>query len=158
MTTNTTESTLLPYPETGVATLPTIERAKSNRERNAPTPTAAPAQSQSQHQPYYPDIELTTYTLPITHPPPTRKPSSLHDIPLPSLPHSELPSRRESAVEPSPAPAPIPQEIIETIWNPRINRWRLLTCCTTVLGNGLNDSAAGAVIASIEAYVCLFES
>jgi hypothetical protein len=38
----------------------------------------------------------------------------------------------------------------QTIWNPYKNRFRVLSCCFTALGMGTNDSAAGALIASIE--------
>lgn len=39
---------------------------------------------------------------------------------------------------------------IQTIWNPYKNRFRVLSCCFMALGMGTNDSAAGALIASIE--------
>jgi hypothetical protein len=41
-------------------------------------------------------------------------------------------------------------EQIQTVWNPYKNRVRFLACCLMAFGNGLNDSAAGALIASIE--------
>jgi hypothetical protein len=41
---------------------------------------------------------------------------------------------------------------IQTLWNPYKNRFRVLASCMAALGNGLNDSAPGALIASIEKY------
>lgn len=41
-------------------------------------------------------------------------------------------------------------EQFQTIWNPYKNRFRVLACCTTAFGNGMNDSAPGALLASIE--------
>lgn len=41
-------------------------------------------------------------------------------------------------------------EQIETVWNPYMNRYRVLACCLNAFGLGLNDSAPGALIASIE--------
>ncbi|KAH7130380.1 major facilitator superfamily domain-containing protein [Dendryphion nanum] len=38
-------------------------------------------------------------------------------------------------------------------WNdPPINRWRLLSCCLIYLGNGMNDSATGALIPYMETH------
>ena len=45
-------------------------------------------------------------------------------------------------------------EQVQTIWNPYKNRYRVMTACLTTLGNGMNDSAPGALIASIERSVC----
>jgi hypothetical protein len=39
---------------------------------------------------------------------------------------------------------------VQTIWDPYKNRFRVLASCLTVFGNGSNDSAPGALIASIE--------
>ena len=41
-------------------------------------------------------------------------------------------------------------EQVQTIWNPYKNRFRVLSSCSTVFGNGCNDSAPGALLASIE--------
>ncbi|KAH8668231.1 MFS efflux transporter [Tricladium varicosporioides] len=39
---------------------------------------------------------------------------------------------------------------MQTIWNPYKNRFRVLGCCFTGFSNGMNDSAPGALLASIE--------
>ena len=44
-------------------------------------------------------------------------------------------------------------EQVQTIWNPYKNRFRVMAACMTTLGNGMNDSAPGALIASIERLV-----
>jgi hypothetical protein len=41
-------------------------------------------------------------------------------------------------------------EQVQTIWNPYKNRFRVMAACMTTLGNGMNDSAPGALIASLE--------
>ncbi|CRK24205.1 hypothetical protein BN1708_013875 [Verticillium longisporum] len=41
-------------------------------------------------------------------------------------------------------------EPLQSMWDPYMNRWRLLTACLMNLGNGLNDSAPGALIPYME--------
>ncbi|KAL8755659.1 MAG: hypothetical protein Q9199_003491 [Rusavskia elegans] len=41
-------------------------------------------------------------------------------------------------------------EVMQTLTNPPMNRWRLLSACMMCFGNGLNDSAPGALIPSME--------
>ena len=62
---------------------------------------------------------------------------------------------RSSDAEPhsSGSPPGHASEQIQTIWNPYKNRFRVLASCMAVFGNGMNDSAPGALIASIERYV-----
>jgi len=42
---------------------------------------------------------------------------------------------------------------VQTVWNPYWNRFRVLAACLTSFANGMNDSAPGALIASIERYI-----
>jgi hypothetical protein len=44
-------------------------------------------------------------------------------------------------------------EQLQTIWNPYKNRFRVITACLTAMANGMNDSAPGALIATMEKYV-----
>jgi hypothetical protein len=39
---------------------------------------------------------------------------------------------------------------VQTFWSPYWNRFRVLAACLTSFANGMNDSAPGALIASIE--------
>ncbi|RDW71797.1 hypothetical protein BP5796_07831 [Coleophoma crateriformis] len=39
---------------------------------------------------------------------------------------------------------------VQSIWKPYKNRYRVLATCLTALGNGMNDSAQGALLASLE--------
>ncbi len=41
-------------------------------------------------------------------------------------------------------------EALQTVWQPYMNRFRLLAVCLMNFGNGLNDSAPGALIPYIE--------
>jgi hypothetical protein len=41
-------------------------------------------------------------------------------------------------------------EILPSIWDPYMNRFRFLSCCFMNLQNGLNDSAPGALIPYME--------
>jgi hypothetical protein len=43
-------------------------------------------------------------------------------------------------------------EQVQTIWHPYKNRFRVMAACLTALANGMNDSAPGALIASLERY------
>jgi phosphate/sulfate permease len=42
---------------------------------------------------------------------------------------------------------------VQTVWNPYWNRFRVLAACLTSFANGMNDSAPGALIASVERYI-----
>ncbi|KAG0648985.1 Bypass of stop codon 6 [Hyphodiscus hymeniophilus] len=53
---------------------------------------------------------------------------------------------------PSNSPPENASEQIQTMWAPYKNRYRVLACCATGFGNGLNDSSQGALIASMERY------
>jgi len=44
-------------------------------------------------------------------------------------------------------------EQVQTIWEPYKNRFRVLACCMTAFGNGMTDSAPGALFAGIERYI-----
>jgi hypothetical protein len=41
---------------------------------------------------------------------------------------------------------------VQTIWYPYKNRFRVMAACLTAMANGMNDSAPGALIASLERY------
>lgn len=41
-------------------------------------------------------------------------------------------------------------EIMQTLSNPRMNKWRFCSCCLMCFANGLNDSAPGALIPYME--------
>ena len=41
-------------------------------------------------------------------------------------------------------------DVLQTLSNPPMNKWRLLSCCLMCFGNGLNDSAPGALIPYME--------
>ncbi|KAK7543318.1 major facilitator superfamily domain-containing protein [Phyllosticta citricarpa] len=40
--------------------------------------------------------------------------------------------------------------IAQTLWNPPMNKWRVLCCCLVYFGDGLSDSAPGALIPYME--------
>ena len=44
-------------------------------------------------------------------------------------------------------------DAVQSVWEPYMNRFRVLSLCLCSLGNGLNDSAAGALIPYMEKYV-----
>lgn len=72
------------------------------------------------------DIELNT------------RPSHEQSSPAAQIPNSEA----------------VSTEQVQTLWNPYKNRFRVLACCSYAFANGMNDSAPGALIASIERCVC----
>jgi hypothetical protein len=67
------------------------------------------------------------------------KPTSIYEV-------VENSSHNENIIQSS---GPVLEQI-QTVWSPYKNRFRLLACCMTAFGNGLNDSAPGALIASME--------
>jgi hypothetical protein len=60
--------------------------------------------------------------------------------------------RNEADLHSSTSPPGRASDLIQTVWNPYKNRFRLLASCMTVFANGMNDSAPGPLIASIERY------
>lgn len=67
--------------------------------------------------------------------------SDVEAITATSGPHSEIRSQLPTS------------EQLQSLWNPHKNRFRVLASCMTAFGNGMNDAAAGALIASLEKYV-----
>ena len=105
---------------------------------------------------------------PITGPPPAVCKSSppttyeLDDInwgdrlngpPIPPTPSGSQTPKIPSALEMSNPPTPHAEEaadVVQTLTNPPINKWRLLSCCCMCFANGCQDSAPGAVIPYME--------
>lgn len=61
----------------------------------------------------------------------------------------------EMSPPPTPGPGAEPVEAMPSLWEPFMNRFRLLAVCLANLGNALNDGAAGALIPYMEKCVCL---
>jgi hypothetical protein len=86
------------------------------------------------------------------------------DLEMYPMPTAECPSplanngqaktslRNEADPHSSTPPPGRASDLVQTIWNPYKNRFRLLASCMTVFANGMNDSAPGPLIASIERY------
>ena len=56
-------------------------------------------------------------------------------------------------LEQSQPPTPQGQDgvdMVPTLWYPKMNKWRVLAACLEYFGNGINDSAPGALIPYIE--------
>lgn len=62
--------------------------------------------------------------------------------------------RTEADLEMSRPASPVPSddvvEMMPTVWDPFMNRFRLLAVCLANLGNALSDGAAGALIPYME--------
>lgn len=43
-------------------------------------------------------------------------------------------------------------DVVQTIWNPSMNKWRVLGACLIFFANGMNDSAPGALLPYMEKY------
>ena len=70
----------------------------------------------------------------------------------PREPTEDVP-KTPNELERSQPPTPKQDEatnIVPAFWYPKMNRWRVLSACTQYFGNGLNDSAPGALIPYIE--------
>jgi hypothetical protein len=76
--------------------------------------------------------------------------------PSPNSPMSNGPakgsSRSSNETDPSSPPPSHASDQIQTLWNPYNNRFRVLASCMTAFANGLNDSAPGALLTSVERY------
>ncbi|KAI4280744.1 MAG: hypothetical protein L6R38_004209 [Xanthoria sp. 2 TBL-2021] len=72
------------------------------------------------------------------------EPPTPSGVQTPITPNELEMSRPMSAVNEQPV------EVMQTLTNPPMNRWRLLSACMMYFGNGLNDSAPGALIPSME--------
>ncbi|KAK7429901.1 hypothetical protein QQZ08_003523 [Neonectria magnoliae] len=76
-----------------------------------------------------------------------------HDSPKPDT----AAQRGETDLEMSRPTSPVSSaddvvEVVPTVWEPYMNRFRLLSSCLTTIGFALNDSAAGALIPYMEKY------
>lgn len=115
-------------------------------------PLAAPAKTIAPSSPRnYDGIELQ-------HMPSNRGDET--PVPGPSVPASpaSTPPNERNDLEMSRPPSPAPGEVVEaepSAWDPPMNKWRLLSVCLANLGNGLGDSAAGALIPYMEKCCCL---
>ncbi|OCK83446.1 MFS general substrate transporter [Lepidopterella palustris CBS 459.81] len=103
-----------------VTSLPAILQKKSSHP--APTPVELDEYTWSSQTPH---LDTQTPITPITHN---------------ELEMSRPPSpKRDEAVM-----------LVQTWSNPSMNKWRVLSCCLIYLGNGMNDSAPGALIPYME--------
>ena len=84
-----------------------------------------------------PDYGLTTASK-------ASKPSSIDETSL-----SKTPGELEQS-QPSTPRGHEGTDIVPTFWYPKMNRWRVLAACMEYFGNGLNDSAPGALIPYVE--------
>ena len=130
--------------------------------------TLAEVQSRTSDRPPTPDEALRPLTAPAkavqrTYP---GAPQDADSIELERMPRSEdagsgavTPPRESEDLEMSrpttPDPAPDAFEAMGSVWNPFMNRFRLLAVCLANLGNALSDSAAGALIPYMEKYTSL---
>jgi len=108
-------------------------------------------------------------SFPITDPPPVLKKHAhaLPDLPTafeldelsrstdrhgPSLPPTPSGAQTPTDLEMSRPPSPIHEsvEVMQTLTNPPINKYRLFSACLMNFGNGLNDAAPGALIPYLE--------
>ncbi|KAF4312451.1 putative mfs efflux protein [Botryosphaeria dothidea] len=82
---------------------------------------------------------------PQTHP---STPKHADNTPFPSGAQTPVtPGELEGTGNNPPAAAPL----IQTLWNPPMNKYRVLCACLVYFGNGLSDSAPGALIPYMEA-------
>lgn len=77
---------------------------------------------------------------------PTTPRNEVEDLEM-SVPGASAPNTASDAVDAA-----------MSVWDPYMNRYRLLALCACSLGNGLNDSAAGALIPYMEKCVIPFPS
>lgn len=78
-----------------------------------------------------------------------------HDGPFsePPTPSGARTPKSPNELEMSRPPSPVADDaadVVQTLNNPPVNKWRLLSCCCMCFANGLNDSAPGALIPYME--------
>ena len=96
------------------------------------------------------DIELQSIHSPAQQPSP--KPSSIKITPVletPSPATPKTPSQLEHS-RPSSPHQDRTTDMVQSFWNPYVNRFRVVACCLMLIGNGLNDAAPGALLNYIE--------
>jgi hypothetical protein len=71
-----------------------------------------------------------------------------HDMTGPTTPRTE--ADLEMSQPPTPTSPRAVVEVMPSAWNPYMNRFRLMAMCIASIGNGLTDSAAGALIPYME--------
>lgn len=82
-------------------------------------------------------------------------PASPHTPMEARTPATEQASKTPDELERSQPPTPKRDEaagIVPSFSYPKMNKWRVLSCCLEYFGNGLNDSAPGALIPYIESW------
>lgn len=81
----------------------------------------------------------------------SRPPSSHTGVQTPVTP-SELEGAIANTTTPPAADGGPAHAAIQTFWNPPMNKWRVLCACLVYFGNGLSDSAPGALIPYMETF------
>lgn len=108
-------------------------------------PAAARTNARPPSQDELDAIELPTYGLTDRKDP--------DDSITPAYPHRQYEDYTPNELERSQPPTPKQHEAANVVpsWSyPKMNRWRVLAACSEYFGNGLNDSAPGALIPYIE--------
>ncbi|TWU72814.1 hypothetical protein ED733_004422 [Metarhizium rileyi] len=129
---------------TMLRTLVELQPASSQQDAEGIIPHAAPERV----------VQKTHHGVPAPESPSTE----LHDLSGgsgdgPVTPRTEVNAddlEMSRAVSPDPAPDAV--DAVMSVWNPFMNRFRLLSLCLCILGDGLSDSAAGALIPYMEKY------
>lgn len=89
------------------------------------------------------DIEMKPLNQDARKKGPGSKPGSFTQTPMASRTLNELEMSRSPGAQNG-------VDIVQTFWNPYMNRFRLAAACIISLGLGLNDSSSGALLAYIE--------
>ena len=100
------------------------------------------------------DMELPDYGFSKNHPTSNDTSIKKPQTPTPAVTGYQTP-RTPSQLEASPPPTPRqhdPTGIVPSWSYPLMNKWRVLAACLIYLGNGMNDSAPGALIPYMEKY------
>lgn len=90
--------------------------------------------------------------------PPSSEPQTPMEVQLPSgmqSPMEPTTPKTPNELEMSRPPSPRRDEAVGPVqsWhNPPMNKWRVLSCCLIYFGNGINDSATGALIPYMETH------
>ncbi|EFY97396.1 MFS transporter [Metarhizium robertsii] len=122
-----------------------LQPASHPADSESVAPLTAPRRVVQRTYPGAPTQENASIAL---HSPPGHGGESIPNTPRTEAAADDLEMRRPA----SPGPTADAVDAVMSVWDPSMNRFRLLSLCLCSLGDGLSDSAAGALIPYMETY------
>ncbi|KID79503.1 Bypass of stop codon protein 6 [Metarhizium brunneum] len=122
-----------------------LQPASNQADSESVAPLTTPRRVVQRTYPGAPTQENASIAL---HSPPGHGGEYIPNTPRTEAAADDLEMRRPA----SPGPTADAVDAVMSVWDPSMNRFRLLSLCLCSLGDGLSDSAAGALIPYMETY------